>query len=369
MERLLNYQSQWEAARRANNFDNIRLLAAFLVIFSHSYEIAGGPDAAEPLRAMTDGQMSFGRLAVLMFFILSGFLLAHSWQAERALVPFAIKRALRIFPALGAVVLISLFALGPILTDKTLTDYFGSGESWAYLANLGFYTKNATLPGVFDGLPYSGVINGPLWTLKFEIICYIAIAAAGCVRLFRPAGVIAAIVALYFAQAYLGEGPHAGLAYYLEGAADLGRSFFAGALFAVAGRQIRFSAWGALACAVVIGLSVPAGLLNDVFPVFGAYALLWVGLNHRLTVPRLTGKNDYSYGLYLWGWPAQQIVQQFLPEATWGLNFLLAAPLALIAAIASWHALEKPALQLKGRVAALSLRAGRAPIPTPKAQS
>jgi peptidoglycan/LPS O-acetylase OafA/YrhL len=58
---------------------------------------------------------------------------------------------------------------------------------------------------------------------------------------------------------------------------------------------------------------------------------------------------DYSYGLYLYGYPTAQLAA-FLGLQQWGYPTFFAVNLAAAAACAviSWHGLEKPALNLKG---------------------
>jgi len=166
-------EDAWRASKaHGNNFDALRLAAAFAVIVSHSFEIVGGPPESEPLRVLTNGDSSLGRVAVMTFFVLSGFLLTCSYRSDPSLAAFARKRALRIAPALAAVVLFSIFVIGFAATTLSPRDYFRSEETWRYLANLAFYTGFDSLPGVFADAPIAGVVNGPLWTLKIEVLCY-----------------------------------------------------------------------------------------------------------------------------------------------------------------------------------------------------
>jgi peptidoglycan/LPS O-acetylase OafA/YrhL len=77
------------------------------------------------------------------------------------------------------------------------------------------------------------------------------------------------------------------------------------------------------------------------------YGTLWLAFVPKLPVIR---HNDLSYGLYLYGWPAAQLVQQFSPGGPWH-NVLWATVLAGALAAASWFAIERPALGLKKRFA------------------
>src|SRR3954470_23246436 len=95
--------------RSRNNFDVLRLIAAMLVLFAHSFDLLGRP---EPL-----GYLGWGDVGVTIFFAISGFLVARSWALNPRLGPFAAKRALRLMPGLIVAVLFCALVLGPIMTS------------------------------------------------------------------------------------------------------------------------------------------------------------------------------------------------------------------------------------------------------------
>lgn len=356
----------WRASKaRGNNFDALRLAAAFAVIVSHSFEIVGGAPESEPLRVLTAGDSSLGRVAVMTFFVLSGFLLTRSYLSEPKLGAFARKRALRIAPALVAVVAVSLFLIGPVATTLAPAAYFSSGETWRYLANLFFYTGFDELPGVFSGAPIAGVVNGPLWTLKIEVLCYLTLAAVGAFRLLTPFAVAALVVAFYVGGAAIGGGSHDGALYYLDQYTDLARSFFAGAFLALVAARVALTGKAALLSVAGLVVAAPLGMVGDVFPLFGGYLVLWLGFADLGPVRRAGRLGDFSYGLYLWGWPAQQIVQTTLEPSHWAANVAVAAPLAFLAAIVSWTLVEKPALAIKTKPPSLNFRKPRSAPPKP----
>jgi peptidoglycan/LPS O-acetylase OafA/YrhL len=341
-------EDRWRASRAdGNNFDALRLMAAVAVIVSHSFEITGGPGAFEPLRAMTQGETSVGRVAVMTFFVLSGFLLTKSWASDPSPRRFLAKRALRIYPALAAVVLLWVFVLGPLATSVRLADYFASAKTWSYLGNLGFYTGRDGLAGVFSGLPFADVVNGPLWSLKFEILCYATLLGVASLRLLRARATLALVAVFYVVAALGGDGAKSGAAYYIFQYADLARSFFAGSAFALLAPRVPLSALNAAIAAGILLLAAPAGLFGDLFPVLGGY-LVFAAAFAPLGPLKHAGRfGDFSYGLYLWGWPAQQIVAATLAPSFWLANAFLAAPLAFAAAALSWRLVERPALALK----------------------
>jgi peptidoglycan/LPS O-acetylase OafA/YrhL len=62
---------------------------------------------------------------------------------------------------------------------------------------------------------------------------------------------------------------------------------------------------------------------------------------------------DYSYGIYLYGWPVQQCVLGLDPNMPAWKDALISCPIALGLGIVSWHFFEKPLLSMKDRAAGL----------------
>lgn len=112
---------------RDNCFDLLRTLAAFAVLFSHSFALSGLP---EPLIGY---KSTLGNLAVWVFFAISGYLITKSCLASATLRLFTIKRLLRIMPALIVLLVASVFVAGPLLTQFTMGEYFADIHTWTYL--------------------------------------------------------------------------------------------------------------------------------------------------------------------------------------------------------------------------------------------
>jgi peptidoglycan/LPS O-acetylase OafA/YrhL len=143
-----------------------------------------------------------------------------------------------------------------------------------------------------------------------------------------------------------GEGGQEGAAYSLFTLAELARPFLAGALAALLADRIALRARYALGAALAMIALTALGLFDAAFPLFGAYLVLYAGFVRAPLLKRLSPRGDYSYGLYVWGFPMQQMTQALLPAA-WFVNFVIAFPLALAAAALSWRFIESPALRLK----------------------
>ncbi len=345
---------------RDNNFDALRVLAAISVIFSHSFLIAEGNEAHEPLILLTGRQSILGLAGVFVFFAISGFLVTQSWEETGAPLRYLAKRALRIFPGLIAALLLSAFVLAPLVTTLPLGDYLRRPEPYRYvLGNTMLSVQTHELPGVmFVDNPVGLEINGSLWTLRYEFMMYLMVMGLGLLRLINPwtcLGLLALGMACirFDALDMLG-----GWGWLL--------SFFAAGMLLYKLRSSRIFD-GRIALLALLGLaaSIPLRQFILLFPLFGCYLALWLALNRRL--PRIPAARfgDLSYGLYIYGWPAEQAVIWGLGgHAAWWQVFGLGLPLAACLAFLSWHLVEKPALRLKPRAAR---RAAPAPQIAPAA--
>jgi peptidoglycan/LPS O-acetylase OafA/YrhL len=72
---------------------------------------------------------------------------------------------------------------------------------------------------------------------------------------------------------------------------------------------------------------------------------------------------DYSYGIYPWGFPSQQMVAALAPNLPFLLNSLCGFAIALLLAILSWKFIEKPALRLKAAPGAFMRNFRKEPAP------
>ncbi|MET9622717.1 hypothetical protein ABZZ37_18390 [Streptomyces sp. NPDC006464] len=104
---------------------------------------------------------------------------------------------------------------------------------------------------------------------------------------------------------------------------------------------------GVAALGVLLG-SLHYGYLFTVgIPAF-AYALVWLAIRLPAAFRRIGAKHDYSYGIYIYGFLVQQTLA-LLGYTRWGLAAYLALTflITLLLAMASWHLVERPAMQLK----------------------
>lgn len=193
------------ASGRNNNFDFIRFIAASMVIFSHAYRLATGRGGDEPLVIFSNSQIWFGHLAVIIFFVISGFLIAQSYERSSNIFVFFWARTLRIFPALIASLIFGVFVVGAIATESSLEAYLSDIKTYDYLNSVFLIKIRWTLPGVFENLPYKGIINGSLWTIPHEVVCYVFVAIFGFLGFLKRRSFVLVIAAILFYLRIFGD--------------------------------------------------------------------------------------------------------------------------------------------------------------------
>jgi peptidoglycan/LPS O-acetylase OafA/YrhL len=323
---------------KKNNFDFIRFVAAVLVIFSHAYPIANGNHGSEPFGLLTKGQSTFGHLAVITFFIISGFLITQSFDRSKDLLLFIKARILRIFPGLIIAVLLTVFILGPVFTTLPLRDYFYNVRTIEYLKTISLYWIQYDLPGVFEKNIYPVAVNGSLWTLWYEFFFYGVVGFLGITKLLNKWIVTVGLLLSTFLFSFEVGG------FYV----DLFRYFSVGMMFYLFRNKIILNGGLAILSLIVVFVSMKTGLFHEFFPVFGSYLVFYLAFNQKLKLNNFGKYGDFSYGLYIYAFPVQQIVSNFYgKDVTPLINFLIAFPVTLIFAIISWSFIERNALKLK----------------------
>lgn len=336
-------------------FDFLRLWLALSVLWFHSFVIVGtmAEIEATPL-------WYYIYMIMPMFFALSGFLVAGS--ALRLNVKnFLINRFCRIIPALAVQTLVAAFIIGPIFTLLPLSEYFAHSDFKTYLLNI-FIWIHYTLPGVFTTHPSTGVINQSIWSIPFEVTCYAMVCAS---MLFKNAQkhmlmIFAIVTALLLGPVLLqqtgmaapGQKTNNPLLNYLflTRGSLLFPSFLMGTFFYWVRYHIPFSTplaiILALAC-IAFGIFGHADwrdnyLLNLISVPMLVYLTAYIGCCRIRQLP-LYKTGDYSYGIYLYGYPLQQIILALMPSllSQWLPHFILSVILSTAAAALSWHTLEK----------------------------
>ena len=338
------------AGGRPTGFDYLRLVLAAAVIFVHGVDVTQGQAAGNAL--MQNSWRAIIMPIVPMFFALSGFLVAGSLYRCRSLVSFLGLRVLRLFPALACEVALSAFILGPIFTTVALSEYFTSPVFYNYFFNMVGLIQYI-LPGVFTGNPWAQTVNAQLWTVPYELECYISIAVLAVIGITRRRAWLAGFVLL------LQAGFIICLVFGIP-QINFGRlsvlCFLAGIVFYCYSDKIPMHAGlFALSAASVLGLMLFPGM-EYLAALPAVYATVYLGtLNPRK--PRFIFGGDYSYGIYLYGFPIQQALVVLVPGLAWYENATAGVLVSLGFAYLSWWWIEKPALGLKPALLRLEARA------------
>jgi peptidoglycan/LPS O-acetylase OafA/YrhL len=325
--------------RQSNNFNALRLGAALLVLLSHSFPLAYGSDGAEPLFRISKGQTTLGHISVMIFFAVSGYLITGSFTRSRSPARFVVARVLRLYPALTVVLVVLAMGLGPLVTRLSLLQYFSTFTPYRYVAANLVFLFNDHLPGVFEHVPYARAVDGSLWTLHYEVVCYIAVLALGLMRVLRGPVVFGALVLCVIGEHFRLGGDYAAL----------GLPFAAGALICLTDLPLRRDA--ALGCAVLCLVSLFSGGFSIVAGLFGAYLAVTIGASPARLIPDPAHKiGDLSYGTYVWAFPVQQLAASCLGSSVtwWGIAALSFVPTMVLGWL-SWHLIESPILALKPR--------------------
>lgn len=331
-------------AQRNDNFLLLRVLAAAAVIYGHSYALVAHRGPPEVFTWMGWGVYS-GTMAVDMFFLTSGFLIAGSYLRRRNVFEFAWARALRVLPAYGLCMLGCAFVVGALYTSLPLLDYLKNPATRGYVwTNLHFSTNMVwDLPGVFTDNPRRSTINGSIWTLPAEVRMYLFVAIIGALGIASRRAYCNVLLAGLFV---LGIVASSNLLLVPQEAFVRLAGFFALGVFCYINRDVvPANGWLALAMAAVAWLLRNTPLYPYAFGVSEAAVVFWFAYRTRWHGYNRFG--DYSYGIYLWGFPMGQIMAHHFSSAAPLTNAALTLPLATLLGVASWHFVEKPTLSLK----------------------
>ncbi len=323
-----------------NGFNTIRLVAASAVIFSHAFPLTG---LDEPLKQFT-GQATFGDLAVAAFFLISGMLVTASFD-KGDIARYTMHRLRRIMPGLIASVAVSAIVFGAVFTKLPVGEFITHPDTIRFLGNALFLPVGYDLPGVFLDNPMRAV-NGSLWSLKYEMACYVFVPIALALARLRKPAVIAAWLASFVIARMIPDNT-TGPSYMIDMTADLFRYYGTGMLlYLFADRAVIRRDWAWIALLLFAG-SAFTPFLEEVAATAGAYALVSFAYMCGARFRNLTAKGDISYGVYVYAFPIQQaLVPLSLSFAwPWLVNMLLALPLVAVAGLASWLLVERPALK------------------------
>jgi len=343
------------ASKRNNNFNLIRMLAAIAVLVSHSYPLSLGESAVEPLYNLLG--LTLGELAVITFFCVSGFFISMSRDRAPSNIDFFSARFLRIYPGLTLVLLLAAFVVGTIFTTLSIADYLSNGKTYSYISsNLTLFSMKFQLPGLFEDNPYPG-INGSLWTLFYEVMLYVLVGVLGAVSFFGSGRRFFWFLTIYLAI-YVG---YKLIAAQIPQLAELHRTqfFFTWSFPFVIGmslyryrRNVKLRLLWLLPLIALAGLAWHTACFFELFVLAWSYLIFYLGFSTNSWVDRYNKLGDYSYGVYIYAFPVQEILAHLYKGIDPLTMMALAFPEVLVAAVLSWHFIEKPCMSMRHNFAA-----------------
>ncbi len=358
-----------------NNFHLLRFTAATLVLFGHCYPLSGR--GYDYLTEISQGIFPTAHIGVCIFFIVSGYLVSQSLyntglyktnknteneskikQNMRIIVNFLWKRTIRIFPALIVVLLLTVFVLGPICSTLSVSQYFQSSETYRYFKFIKLFPYvTDLLPGVFENIPEKG-INGSLWTLPYEVTMYLTLALLQLMNIFSKRnlllilGLSALPILIYFIFNYNPAALIPVIHLRFTDTLEFGIFFMAGTLLFLFDDKVLYH-FGIFILMIFLWFGL--GLLHLTSPtwikIISFFALPYI----VLYLAKLKGKinsfsklGDFSYGVYLYAFPVQQMIVHFFGQnISITKMFLLSSLIVLPLSSLSWFWVEERVMKLK----------------------
>ncbi|WP_293612386.1 acyltransferase [Ponticaulis sp.] len=330
---------------RSNRFDTMRLVFAIAVMVAHIFMLSDLP-GSRPYQQMSG---IFAELSIRGFFILSGGLVYASWLRSRSVGQYAAKRVRRLYPVYSAIVIACAIA-ALIFAPEARADLGAVGKY--LLANLVFLNfLHPDLPGVFEGNRFSEV-NGALWTIKIEVMFYIAVPILVWMMGLFGRFKFALLVLIYIAAevwragfGHIGAEQNSGLLIQLSRQLPGQMSFFVAGIFMWEFRALMREKWWMFSLA---GLTLTsASFLPYGEPLCAAGWAALIGGIAFSPGPELNAARfgDFSYGIYSAHFP---IIQLVIALGLFQVTPFGAAAIAVIAtfiiAVFCWNFVEKPFL-------------------------
>jgi peptidoglycan/LPS O-acetylase OafA/YrhL len=341
-------------AGRDNGFGALRLALASAVIISHGFEQLDGDPDREPLNVLFHG-LTLGTVAVLGFFMISGYLIAASFASDPG--TFFPKRVLRIYPGFIVASLVCVLIVAPIgggaLGRMSVTE-------WAQYVGRTLTLQAPSVPGAFHELP-ERALNGSMWTISYEFRCYVLAALFGVAGLYLRPRLFAVLTGLLLAANVLFLVPTLRSALEVPGpvGAVVGQpvltvrllsAFMVGTCFWLLQPPLRNRV--ALAAALLLPVVMFVADLQVVsVALLGGYLLFWLAFRCAWSpLRRVNAERDLSYGVYLYAFPITQLLIFWWRDIPVAVLIVLTFLLALACGALSWRWVEKPALALKRRL-------------------
>lgn len=303
--------------RENNNFDLIRMVAAYSVIYAHSYAIQpdGGGDLITKITKVTHA----GQLSVFVFIFFSGVFLFTTLQKIQRMRDYWIKKIMRIYPLLVLTLILTIL-MGAVFTTLPVKEYFSDPLTRTYFIKNFLNIENAhELPGVFANHHYSGV-NGVLWYVTFIARLYLIGGILRCTGLFATKERMNVCLLIFLAWVSVAPSsvPLLGGNPALYGNPDFTQYTITVLIaFLICNNfptlRVR---WYVVVIGLIICLTQKDFTYNNTMILWAILDIcfaLWVGCSKIIKKVKIL---DVSYEVFLFGWPTSQVVCELNPDFT-----------------------------------------------------
>lgn len=327
-----------------NNLDLVRILLACLVIIGHSKVLNGTWGYwIDPIEHFFGFTYS-GAFAVKLFLFISGMVVANSYLSKRSPVYFIISRFFRILPALFFVLVVTVFIFGSLLTKYSLSDYFSQLNNFAYIRNNMVFYSDYFLPGVFNENLYPNIVNGSLWSLRYEVGCYAVLLFLFLLLGNRSKNLFIIPILLIMVDSLL---PTRYLLRFIDDNPEkylLPLCFSYGVFFAVFKEKIKITIYVVIVSILIFLLFKDTSYVDIAFIFTSCNVMIY--LSSRAPVLKLKPKYDISYGIYLWGFLIQQTLFYLLGSIYIGFHALISILVSILFAYVSYVYVEMPFMKI-----------------------
>jgi len=336
-----------------NNFDFLRIVFALTVAFAHLIELSD-IEVLRPYR-----QYFNTRLAIDGFFVISGFLIAKSYENSKSLKQYVFKRIKRIVPAYVVVILFSAL-LFSVISTNSFYDYYTNIQFWKYLtANLSFQNYlEPCLPGVFETNEICA-INGALWTIKIEEAFYLSVPIFYWFLRVKKLKFYSLVIFIYVLSvtyySYFMYMDNYRIAKQLPGAL----AFFATGImfYKNFSALLKWKDYIITPCLILFIVEQYIFHTQILKPIAFGFMVFFIAYSFRF-LNNFGKYGDFTYGIYIYHFPLIQLflflgLFNRLPVAISGLAVMM---FTLILAILSWYLIEIPYLSKSRRLRQKKLR-------------